>query len=288
MLLILSPAFIPVPELPEVELVARALNGIVRGRRIVAAELRRKRLAPDTTPRQFSRLLLGATITEVGRRGKHILTHLDNGRVLITHLRMTGRFLYLPIDAALPKHTHAIFYLDNERRLVFTDQRHFGMMKVVEGARLTEAKELRSLAPEPFSEEFTPGYLHAALSRSRRTLKETLLDQKRVLGLGNIYAAEVMFLARINPSTIAAALSKRRVPRLHRAILDVLSESLAHGSTMNVDPENMDGSYYGGSYEGHWRVYGREDEPCPKCRAPIRRTLHAGRSTFFCPRCQRR
>jgi formamidopyrimidine-DNA glycosylase len=277
-----------VPELPEVELVARALERIVRGRRIVAAELLRARLAPDSSPRQFSRLLRGASVEAVGRRGKHILIHLDNGRVLITHLRMTGRFFYLPVEAPLPKHTHAILYLDNERRLAFTDQRHFGLMKIVPSAELYEAKELRSLAPEPFSDEFTPDYLHAALSRSRRTLKETLLDQKRVLGLGNIYAAEALFTARINPFTIAAELTKRRVPRLHRAILDILSESLAHGSTMNVDPENIDGSYYGGSYEGHWRVYDREGEPCPACKARIRRTVHAGRSTFFCPRCQRR
>jgi formamidopyrimidine-DNA glycosylase len=277
-----------VPELPEVELVARSLERIIGGRRIVAAELLRAGLAPDSNPRQFSRHLRGAVVKEVGRRGKHILIHLDNGRVLITHLRMTGRFLYLPTEAPLPKHTHALLYLDNERRLAFTDQRHFGLMKIVAASELYEAKELRSLAPEPFSDEFTPDYLQAALARSRRTLKETLLDQKRVLGLGNIYAAEVMFTARINPFTIAAELTKRRVPRLHRAILDILSESLAHGSTMNVDPENIDGSYYGGSYEGHWRVYDREGEPCPKCRARIRRTLHAGRSTFFCPRCQRR
>jgi formamidopyrimidine-DNA glycosylase len=276
------------PELPEVELVARALGRLVTGRRIVAAKLLRAGLAPETSPRSFSRLLRGASVETIGRRGKHILMRLDNERVLITHLRMTGRFLYLPLEAPLPKHTHAIFYLDNERRLVFTDQRHFGMMKVVEGAQLDEAKELRFLAPEPFSEEFTPAYLHAALSRSRRTLKETLLDQKRVLGLGNIYAAEVMFTARINPFTVAASLAKRRVPRLHRAILDVLSESLAHGSTMNVDPENIDGSYYGGNYEGHWRVYDREGEPCPSCKASIRRISHAGRSTFFCPRCQQR
>jgi formamidopyrimidine-DNA glycosylase len=276
------------PELPEVELVARSLERLVAGRRILAARLLRERLAPDTSPRVFARSLRGAQIESVGRRGKHILAHLDNGRVLITHLRMTGRLLYLPPAAPLPKHTHALFELDDRRRLVFTDQRHFGMMKVVPADALHETKELRSLAPEPFSDEFTPAYLGAALARSRRTLKETLLDQKRVLGLGNIYAAEVMFLARINPFQTAAQLSKARVPRLHKAILDVLAESLAHGSTMNVDPENIDGSYYGGSYEGRWRVYDREGEPCPTCRASIRRVAHAGRSTFYCPRCQRR
>jgi formamidopyrimidine-DNA glycosylase len=276
------------PELPEVEMVARALDRLIRGRRIVSARLLRPRLAPETSPRQFARSLRGAKIEEIGRRGKHILLMLDNARTLIVHLRMTGRFLYLSDDVPLPKHSHAIFHLDNKKQLVFTDQRHFGMMKIVPTAELYEAKELRYLAPEPFSNEFTPDYLHHALSRSRRTLKETLLDQKRVLGLGNIYAAEVLFLARVNPFIKASELSGRRITRLHRAILDVLAQSLSHGLTMNVDPENIDGSYYGGDFEDHWRVYDREDEPCPSCRARIRRISHAGRSTFFCPRCQRR
>jgi formamidopyrimidine-DNA glycosylase len=276
------------PELPEVELVARSLGRLITGQRIVRAVLLRARLAPETSPRAFAQRLRGARIEEIGRRGKHILFMLDNARVLIVHLRMTGRFLYASPDTPLPKHTHAIFHLSDGRQLLFTDQRHFGMMKIVAASELYEAKELRSLAPEPFSNEFTPDYLHQAISRSRRTLKETLLDQKRVLGLGNIYAAEVMFLARINPFITASELSKRRVPRLHRAILDVLSESLSHGSTMNVDPENIDGSYYGGAYDDHWLVYDREDAPCPSCNAPIRRISHAGRSTFYCPRCQRR
>ncbi len=267
-------------------MVARALARIIEGRRITRAKLLRPALAPETSPRIFARLLKDARIEEVGRRGKHILFMLDNGRVLITHLRMTGRFLYLPEEAPLPKHTHAIFQLDDDKRLVFTDQRHFGMMKIVKAVELYETKELRLLAPEPFSEEFTPEYLAQALARSRRTLKETLLDQKLVLGLGNIYAAEVLFLARINPFLSSTTLTKRRVPRLHRAILDVLAEAVAHGSTMNVDPENIDGSYYGGPYEGRWRVYDREGKSCPLCRSKIRRVAHAGRSTFYCPRCQ--
>ena len=276
------------PELPEVELVARALDGLVSGLRIEAARLIRPGLAPGNTPREFARSLRGARFEKVGRRGKHILAELDNGRVLITHLRMTGRFLLLPARRPLPKHTHALFRLDDGRRLAFTDQRHFGLMKLVGADELFETKELRSLAPEPFSEEFTPAYLGAALARSRRTLKAILLDQTKVTGLGNIYAAEALFVARANPFAVAADFSRRRLPRLHAAILEVLRESIAHGSTMNVDPENIDGSYYGGAYEGRWRVYDREGEPCPACRAPIRRFAHAGRSTYFCPRCQKR
>lgn len=278
------------PELPEVELVARALNGLVSGRRVLAAELLRAGLAPETPTLEFARRLRGRLIERVGRRGKHLLFELEGALVLIAHLRMTGRFLLLPEEAPLPKHTHALFYLDDARRLAFSDQRHFGMMKLVSAGELDAAKELRALAPEPFSAEFTPEYLTLALARSRRTLKETLLDQRRVTGLGNIYAAEALHIARVNPFIVAADFSPRRIPRLHQAIVAVLAESIAHGSTLNVDPENIDGSYYGGAYEGRWRVYAREGEPCANdnCRARVRRLTHAGRSTFFCPRCQRR
>lgn len=276
------------PELPEVELVARALDKLVSKRRIVAAELLRARLAPATTAEEFSNLLRGARIEGVSRRGKHILIHLSTSLVLITHLRMTGRFLLLPLEAKLPKFTHALFHLERDERLAFTDQRHFGMMKIVRASELSETKELRSLAPEPFSAAFTQQYLYQILQRSRRTLKETLLDQKRVTGLGNIYAAEALFMARANPFRVASDFNKRRVPRLHRAILDVLGEAIRHGSTLNVDPQDIDGSYYGGGYEGGWRVYDREGEPCIECGAKVRRVTHGGRSTYFCPRCQRR
>jgi formamidopyrimidine-DNA glycosylase len=275
------------PELPEVELVARTLDTLLRGRRIVEAELLRQGLAPSTPAKEFSGLIRNARIEGVGRRGKHVLINLSSSLVLITHLRMTGRFLLLKKKAGLPKHTHALFYLNGGERLAFTDQRHFGMMKIVAAAELSEAKELRELAPEPFSEEFTTDYLHQALQRSRRTLKETLLDQKRVTGLGNIYAAEAMFLARANPLQIASDFKRRRVPLLHRAILEVFEEAIGHGSTMNVDPQDIDGSYFDGGYKGRWRVYDREGEPCLKCRARIRRVTHGGRSTYFCPRCQR-
>ena len=275
------------PELPEVELVARSLERLLRGRSVVAARLLRPGLAPDTTPRSFARALRGAPFETAARRGKHVLLHLGGGHVLVTHLRMTGRFLLLPAERGLPPHTHAVFHLDDGRRLVFTDQRHFGLMKLVRAEELHETRELRALAPEPFAEEFTPDYLRRTLGRTRRALKEVLLDQTKVTGLGNIYAAEVLFLARVHPFVAASELSSRRVPRLHRAILDVLNESIAHGSTMNVDPENIDGSYYGGGYEGRWRVYDREGEPCLKCGARVRRVSRAGRSTYFCPRCQK-
>jgi formamidopyrimidine-DNA glycosylase len=277
-----------VPELPEVELVARALDGAVRGARFESAKLLRPGLAPDTTPREFARRLRGAKALEVKRRGKHILASLDNGEVLITHLRMTGNFRLVGPRAPLPKHTHALFRLDDGRRLAFTDQRHFGLMKLARASDLHAVKELRRLAPEPFSEEFSDEYLARVLARSRRALKDVLLDQTKVTGLGNIYAAEALFVARAHPFTSASEFPRRRVARLRLAILEVLGEALAHGAARGVGLEDLDAGYYGGGDAGRWRVYDREGEPCDGCRARVLRVARAGRSTYFCPRCQRR
>jgi formamidopyrimidine-DNA glycosylase len=274
------------PELPEVELVAKSLDSLVKRRKIIIAELLRERLAPTNPPAEFAARLKDATINFVHRRGKHILFDLDNAETLIAHLRMSGRFMLLPIERELPKYTHAILYFEDETRLIFQDQRHFGFMKIVKTTELFESKELKKLAPEPFSDDFNAKYLHDVLKTSKKNLKEFLLDQTKVLGLGNIYASEAIFLARINPQIAANEVSARKANILFEKIRDVLAESIAHGSTLNVNPENIDGSYYGGGYENHWRVYDREKEPCVHCEKPIKRIVQGGRSTYFCPRCQ--
>ncbi len=275
------------PELPEVELVVKSLNQLISKRKIVVAELLRERLAPFNSADEFAGKLKDATINFVHRRGKHILFDLDNLHTLIAHLRMSGRFLLLPIERELPKFSHAVFYLEDETRLVFSDQRHFGFMRVIETANLYETKELKSLAPEPFSDDFNAKYLRETLKNSKRNIKIVLLDQTKVLGLGNIYASEAMFLAKINPKLSADKISARKTSILYEKIREVLNESIAHGSTLNVNPENIDGSYYGGGYENHWRVYDRENEPCINCETPIKRIVQGGRSTYFCPKCQK-
>jgi formamidopyrimidine-DNA glycosylase len=276
-----------VPELPEVELVARSLNELVAKRQIVAAELLRSKLAPATTELDFANFFKGVQIESVSRRGKHVLFYFDSNKALITHLRMTGRFLLLPDSRDLPKHTHAVFYFADRFRLAFQDQRHFGMMKIIERDKLFETRELSCLAPEPLSDNFTFEYFKRVLQSSGRSLKEFLLDQSKVCGLGNIYAAEAMFLARVSPQKLANTISQKSAKRLFDAIRFVLAESIDHGSTMNVNPENIDGSYYEGNYERHWRVYDQADNPCATCQSLIKRIVQGQRSTFFCPRCQR-
>jgi formamidopyrimidine-DNA glycosylase len=244
-------------------------------------------LAPQTSPADFDHFLSGCVIRSVTRRGKHIIFDLSNEKTLMTHLRMTGRFMLLPVERELPRHTHAIFYFADELRLVFEDQRHFGFMRVLETSELGEAKELRDLAPEPFSDEFSVGYLRTVLKRSSRQVKELLLDQTKVCGLGNIYASESLFLAGVNPRKRADTLSAKKTELLYGAIKIVLKESIDHGSTLNVDPENIEGNYYGGAYEDHWRVYDQEGKPCMNCSSSIKRIVQSGRSTYFCPKCQK-
>lgn len=311
------------PELPEVEHVVRALRRVVIGRTIVASEVRLRKLIGETSPATFGRKIKNTTIKGVSRRGKFILIELDgdvalpDGRtsdtqskgswkgkrralagsagaspanrgkpqILAVHLRMTGKFLYLTPDDELPKHSHAIFYLDNDRRLVFRDQRQFGIMRLLPAARLHETKGIAALAPEPFSDEFSLDYLHSALQRSQRTLKTLLLDQTKVLGLGNIYAVEALFRARISPFAIAAELSKKRAARLHAGIQDVLQFAIDH---VRGSIKLEEGFSYGAAFENFWQVYDREGEPCVKCGAKIRCVQHGGRSTYWCPKCQRR
>lgn len=275
------------PELPEVELVARSLDKLVSGRTIEAVEHHREKLTPHHSKRQFIKLLTGTRINSVARRGKHILVDLDSDQTLMVHLRMSGRFMLLPSERDLPKFAHAVFHLDDDTKLVFQDQRHFGFMRVTKTASLFESKELKSLAPEPFSNEFTLEYFRGVLKKSSKSLKEFLLDQTKVLGLGNIYACESMFLAKANPRIAARRLPAKKTEPLFDRIREVLNESIAFSKRLKIDPENIDGSYFGGAHENHWYVYDREGEECVECGSVIKRITQGGRSTYFCPECQR-
>ncbi len=290
------------PELPEVEHVVRALRGVIVGRTILASEVRLPKLIAPLSVLSFKRRIKNTTIDGVSRGGKFILIELARGGslphgrvshaqrasadlILAVHLRMTGKFVLLNADDDLPKHAHAIFYLDHDQRLVFRDQRQFGVMKLIASTRLGDTKGIKELAPEPFGDEFSLEYLRALLQRSHRSLKTLLLDQTKVLGLGNIYAAEALFRARINPFKPADELSPRRVPALHEAIREVLQFAVEHiRGSISLE----EGFSYGAAFERFWQVYEREGEPCVRCGTKIKRATQGGRSTYWCPKCQRR
>jgi formamidopyrimidine-DNA glycosylase len=275
------------PELPEVEHVVRALRRAVVGRRILAVELRLPRLLVQPSPSSFKRKLRGSGITGVSRRGKYILIALDNDHLLLVHLRMTGKFVSVGLDDPLPPYPHVIFHLDNDRRLVFSDMRQFGRMRLLSSKALKELAQIQALAPEPLLDEFTTEYFSATLKKSRRSLKQLLLDQTKILGLGNIYASEALFLARISPFKSADTLSRKRGLLLYEAIRNVLHEAIEAGSTLKIDLDDRNGNYFG-SDERFWRVYEREGEPCVYCGSKIRRAVQGGRSTYYCPKCQKR
>src|SRR5258705_12106787 len=274
------------PELPEVEHVVRGLRRAVLGQRIVAVDINLPRLLSGVSSATFKRKLRGARIDAVNRRGKYILVELDSLDVLLVHLRMTGKFLCVGSEQALPPYPHVVFYLDDDRRLVFSDMRQFGRMRLLPASKLLSLPQIEALAPEPLTDDFSHAYFIDTLSRSRRSLKQLLLDQTQILGLGNIYASEALFLARISPLKSAHTLSKARALRLHQAIRDILEEAIAAGSTLRIDLTDAGGSYIGTS-ERFWRVYERGGEPCVNCGKGIRRVVQGGRSTYYCPKCQR-
>lgn len=275
------------PELPEVEHVVRGLRRAVLGRRILAVDLNLLRLLSAPSPATFKRKLRGARIDAISRRGKYILFKLDSHDVLLVHLRMTGKFLCIGKDDPLPVYTHVVFYLDDDRRLVFSDMRQFGRLRLIPGTRLQALPQIEALAPEPFTDDFSLDYFLETLSKSHRSLKQLMLDQTKILGLGNIYASEALFLARISPLKSADTLSKARAIRLHQAVRDILEEAISVGSTLRIDLTDGESSYVGTS-ERFWRVYERAGEPCVNCASKIRRVVQGGRSTYYCPQCQRR
>lgn len=275
------------PELPEVEHVTNALRGAVVGRKIDKASLLRQRLAPDIKPTAFAKKLAGASVESVNRRGKHILLGLDNGTTLIVHLRMSGRFHLLNHDDDDPKFSHAIFNFTDGERLVFQDQRHFGLMKIVKTKQLHDTKELAKLAPEPFSNDFSVAYLASVLARSSKPIKEFLLDQTKVCGVGNIYASETLFLSGISPRKKARSIRGKSIEKLHQNVRVVLNEAIDLTKTIVPDPVIIGEGVYGAGSLMRWRVYDREGKECPECSSPIKRIRQGARSTYYCAKCQR-
>jgi formamidopyrimidine-DNA glycosylase len=274
------------PEMPEVEIVTQRLRETIRGSVLTRVQVLSSRLTRENSHRQFARWLKGARVEEVTRRGKFILTHLSNKRTLITHLRMTGRFYLQEISTENTPYARAIFWLDDGRKLVFDDQRQFGLMAVVRTGQLDQVKFLKILAPEPLSEEFSADYLNLTLKRSAQQIKLALLDQRKVAGLGNIYASEALHRAKINPRLPANRLSRPRIDILHREIVTVLEEAIANKGVFDRNSGNIDASY--GRYESIVQVYEREGLPCLTCGMPIRRITQGARSTYFCLKCQKR
>ncbi len=281
------------PELPEVEVLVRHLAPLIRGRTIRKAEVRRAKVLAPLSPYVFKRQLSGAKFTGLSRRGKYLLFDLckrgaKKSLTLVGHLGMTGRMYLLSASAPLPKHAAVILHL-GARKFVFEDTRYFGRLTFDTGA-------IARLGPEPLGAVFTIEAFATALKRSSQSIKVKLLDQSLVAGIGNIYASEALFRARISPKTPARKLKPDQIKRLRNAIRVTLNDAIKCGSTvpLNFGSGTSDGLFYFGRapktpdyYEERLRVYDRAGKPCPRCGTAIKRIVQAARSTFFCPQCQR-
>jgi formamidopyrimidine-DNA glycosylase len=271
------------PELPEVEYVARQLRATLVGRRIVAVETRWERSIEGLTPEQFAALVSGRVVTQVGRRAKYLLLTLDDGALLTVHRRMSGNLLLWAASEPEPLYLRVAFTLDDGHRLAYTDPRKFGRIALVApGAQMPAA--LAALGPEPLEDAFTPAALQAQLAGRRGAIKAALLDQRVVAGLGNIYADEALYRAQIHPLRSAASLTPEEVARLHAGIQGALETGIAHGGT--TFGRHRDIYDEAGVNLEHVEVYRRTGQPCLRCGTPIARIVVAQRGTHFCPHCQ--
>jgi formamidopyrimidine-DNA glycosylase len=273
------------PELPEIETIRRGLERVLPGRRLHRVDVHDTRLRTPLRPAVLRRRLVGRRVAGVGRRAKYLLVRLDDGQVLVMHLGMSGRVSLLPGTRPLAAHTHVVIHLDSGKQLRFTDHRRFGMLFVVRGTHLERHPRFTHLGPEPLEASFSATYLLDRARGIRRPVKNFLMDAGVVVGVGNIYASEALHRARVHPNTAAMRLRLRRWERVHAAVCDTLGSALRAGGTTLNDFRSIDGS--AGEFQVQLHVYGREGEACCRCGRAIRRVVQAGRSTFYCPACQR-
>lgn len=272
------------PELPEVETYVRDLAPILSGRRVVGAQIAWPRTIAWPDAEVFAAQIVGQQFEQFGRRGKYMLLGLASGLTMIVHLRMTGHLLVVEADAA--PHTHVVMDLDDGRRLIFQDSRKFGRIWLVSDT----ASVLAKLGPEPFGDAFTAELLAASLRERMASIKALLLDQHIVAGVGNIYADESLFRARIHPARPGGSLNDAEIAALHSAIQEVLAEGIANaGSSLGVSGlqnYSRPGGAPGG-FQEKFNVFRRTGQLCSRCGATIERVVLAQRSTHFCPTCQR-
>jgi formamidopyrimidine-DNA glycosylase len=272
------------PELPEVEMVVRTLRPRLVGERISAVETSGLPLRRPIDRKTLERACVGARVEAVRRIGKYWLIDLSSKHVLLGHLGMTGRLVFSDGDEPRAPHTHAVFRLRKNLELRYVDPRRFGVLRAYAAADAPTSPELAVLGLDPLEPGFTVEYLRDALAASKRDIKAFLMDQSRVAGLGNIYVCEALFRAGIAPKKRSDRLVKQ-APALHAAIVASLAEGIANRGTSFSDYVDADGQS-GGNQHALF-VYGREKAPCRRCGAALRRIVQAGRSTFFCPRCQK-
>ena len=273
------------PELPEVETIRRQLEPEISGKKIAGIEIYDPRLTSPIAPDNLKRQLRGRTIESVGRRGKYLLFTLDSGEILVIHLRMTGRLtlVQLPRGVEDKKHLRLLIRFPGKEGLAFHDIRRFGRAFVL--SRDDTVSYWLRLGPEPLGRGFNARYLRNAFRGRRRPVKSALLDQSLIAGIGNIYADEALFAARLHPLRMAGDIDDEEIARLTRAIKDTLRRAIRlEGSSIDTYRDSRGRS---GRFQETFRVHRREGKPCPACGDTVQKIRVGGRGTYFCPGCQR-
>jgi formamidopyrimidine-DNA glycosylase len=272
-----------VPELPEVEVIRRGLAPRLLGRRLLAVTVGEKRLRQESSPDELKEWLPGRAILDLERRGKYLLFSLEGGVTLLIHLGMTGRLLLGPTPSPPLPHVHLTFHLDGGLDLVFQDVRRFGQALIFPPG--APPAPLDQVGREPFSRQVTPAWLAKEAQGRLRALKNFLMDGRLLAGIGNIYASEILFAARLHPSTPVGRLSLKDWSRVLKETRRILKAAIAKGGTTVSNYLNSRGET--GLFQLELLVYGRAGEPCRVCGRPLARMAHGGRSTFFCSKCQK-
>lgn len=275
----------PVPELPEVEVLRRSLAPHLLGREFCRLEVRNRALREPVRPATLRRHLLGRRVVEVGRRAKYLLIGLERESTLVLHLGMSGRVVLTEAAAAAGDHEHLRFFLDDGRVLRFRDPRRFGLAFALPTGRMARDRHFAALGPEPLDAAFDGATLETAARRRHGPVKSFLMNAAVVVGVGNIYACEALYRAGIHPRRSVARIAPARWSQLAAAVRGVLFDAIGEGGTTLND--FADGEGRSGYFQVSLAVYGREDAPCRRCGRAIRRVVLAGRSTFYCPGCQR-
>ena len=273
------------PELPEVETLRRSLLPTLVGCRIDGVRVYDRRLRYPVRTRTLKRLVAGRHVQDVERRAKYLLLSLEDGGRILIHLGMSGRLSLAPAGEPREPHVHVVFELNDQRELRFRDPRRFGLVDVVTANEIKQDRRLTTLGVEPLSDDFNADRLHTSTRGLRKPIKNFLMDAKKVVGVGNIYASEALFLAGVHPKRAAGRLSLERWRRVVSSVKRVLHDAIERGGTTINDFQNGHGDP--GFFQLSLRVYDRDGEPCKRCSGIVRRKVLAGRSTFYCPTCQR-
>ncbi|ADO77597.1 DNA-formamidopyrimidine glycosylase [Halanaerobium praevalens] len=275
------------PELPEVETVVKGLGPLIRNKKVTEVEIREKNMIayPKNNIKAFKKDLLGAKIEKVKRRGKYIIIELNNYKNLVIHLRMTGKLLVKEVKDFRDKHTHVIFSLDDGQEIRFNNIRKFGRVYLIDRDQPEQAGGLATLGPEPLSDNLSLEDFKELFKNRRALMKSLLLNQKFIAGIGNIYADEILFRAAILPDRTADQLSESEKEAIYYNMREILQKGIIYGGTSFSDYVNAFGEK--GSFQEELRVHQREEKKCYQCGTKIKKIKISGRSTYFCPQCQK-